>query len=161
QRLTTRLGELEKAAAAPADGQEAAPADGAAPTDEAAATADAAPPPAAREAGAVAADPAATLRATFLSALAEVNRSRDHAGARAHAEKAVALAPELPAAHLALGRVLADEGDRAGAEQHLRRAADAGDAEALHALGLLLLDAGDKPAAEPLLARWLKVSIEG
>jgi len=138
QRLTLRLEELEKAAAAKGADAEA----GAAPA-------------VAKD------DPAVTLRATFLAALAEVTRSRDHAAARARAEEAVALAPALPAAHLALGRVLADADDRAAAETHLRQAADAGDREALHALGLLLYEAGEPARAAPLLAKWLEQAIEG
>ncbi|WP_373046443.1 tetratricopeptide repeat protein [Vulgatibacter sp.] len=108
-------------------------------------------------------DAAPALRGSLLVALAAVERSLERSGARAHAEEAVAIAPDSATAHLALGEILAAAGDQAGAETHLRKARelDGESPEILRALGLHLLAHGDRPEGEKLLARYLRASPDG
>jgi Tfp pilus assembly protein PilF len=92
------------------------------------------------------------LLAAALGALS-YGRGLDHADARTFLERWLATNPRSAQAHGSLGALLFEQGDRGGAERHLRRAVELeqGYADAHGNLGALLLEEGRLAEALPHL----------
>src|SRR5690606_17048817 len=85
---------------------------------------------------------------------------QDYPRALAHAERAVALAPDLPALQLQLGEVLSILGRRLESEKALRRVLkdDPDNLRALQLLAASLIERKDTRAARDLLGRFEKAA---